>query len=295
MKKTLLWCLLCAAVSLLLAGCGAAQPQAVPTASPAPTPEITATPAPTPPLPELPDAAALEALTPADFDCLVEEYPTARSTYTLTTADGQALDVTLLEGAADGPTIYIVGGVHGNELAGWYAGTLLKQADLKAGRVYLAAPANPWGAENDRRDTADGRDLNRNFPGDAAGNPAQQRAAALWNDITEKAPALVLDLHEARQWNDGSDELGNSIICQDMQPVADVVWGLLEASANGQLHGGALDLFGSPPVGSLNRTLTLEAGIPVITVETSRAEPLPQRVKNQLEITEYVLKNQGLR
>ena len=80
-----------------------------------------------------------------------------------------------------------------------------------------------------------------------------------------------------------------------MQPVADVVWGLLEASANGQLHGGALDLFGSPPVGSLNRTLTLEAGIPVITVETSRAEPLPQRVKNQLEITEYVLKNQGLR
>lgn len=285
MKKTLLWCLLCAAVPLLLAGCGAAQPQAVPTATPAPTP----------PLPELPDAAALEALTPADFDCLVEEYPTARSTYTLTTADGQALDVTLLEGAADGPTIYIVGGVHGDELAGWYAGTLLKQADLKAGRVYLAAPANPWGAENDRRDTADGRDLNRNFPGDAAGNPAQQRAAALWNDITEKAPALVLDLHEARQWNDGSDELGNSIICQDMQPVADVVWGLLEASANGQLHGGALDLFGSPPVGSLNRTLTLEAGIPVITVETSRAEPLPQRVKNQLEITEYVLKNQGLR
>ena len=38
MKKTLLRCLLCAAVPLLLAGCGAAQPQAAPTASPAPTP-----------------------------------------------------------------------------------------------------------------------------------------------------------------------------------------------------------------------------------------------------------------
>ena len=231
MKKILLRCLLCAAVPLLLAGCGAAQPQAAPTASPAPTPEATAAPAP-PPL--------LETLTPADFDCLAAEYPTARSTYDLTTADGQVLEVTLLEGAADGPTIYIVGGVHGDELAGWYAGTLLKQADLKAGRVYLAAPANPWGAEHDRRDTADGRDLNRNFPGDAAGNPAQQRAAALWGDITEKAPALVLDLHEARQWNDGRDELGNSLICQDMQPVADLVWGLLEASADGQLHGSAL-------------------------------------------------------
>ena len=65
MKKTLLRCLLCAAVPLLLAGCGAAQPQAAPTASPAPTPEATAAPAPTPPLPELPDAAALETLTAA--------------------------------------------------------------------------------------------------------------------------------------------------------------------------------------------------------------------------------------
>ena len=62
MKKTLLRCLLCAAVPLLLAGCGAAQPQAAPTASPAPTPEATAAPAPTPPLPELPDTAALETL-----------------------------------------------------------------------------------------------------------------------------------------------------------------------------------------------------------------------------------------
>ena len=122
-----------------------------------------------------------------------------------------------------------------------------------------------------------------------------RRNAAELGREAKKAPALVLDLHEARQWNDGRDELGNSLICQDMQPVADLVWGLLEASADGQLHGSALDLFGSPPVGSLNRTLPLEAGIPVITVETSRVEPLPQRVKNQLEIAEYVLKNQGLR
>ena len=232
----------------------------------------------------------------SDFsECLSPLGDTQREEYPLAEGTGEENTVLVLRGAEDCPSIYIVAGLHGDEEAGWRAGNLLKEADLRAGTVYILSPANRYGAQNGQRKTESDRDLNRNFPGSADGWDAQRIANAIYCDISSKQPDLVLDLHEARQWNDGSDELGNSLICQDMQPVADLVWGLLEASADGQLHGSALDLFGSPPVGSRNRTLTLEAGIPVITVETSRAEPLPQRVKNQLEIAEYVLKNQGLR
>lgn len=41
--------------------------------------------------------------------------------------------------------------------------------------------------------------------------------------------------------------------------------------------------------------MATELGIPVITVETSRGEPLAQRVRNQLELVEYVLEYYGLR
>jgi len=41
--------------------------------------------------------------------------------------------------------------------------------------------------------------------------------------------------------------------------------------------------------------VTEELGIPVITVETLRAEPLAQRVQNQLEMVEFVLEYYEMR
>ena len=118
----------------------------------------------------------------------------------------------------------------------------------------------------------------------------QRISAALYADIQDKQPDLVLDLHEALVHTDDQDNLGNSIICQDMQPIADLVLNLLADSDNGVLPlTEPLDLFGSPPEGSLNRTVTLELGIPVITVETSRQEELGVRVSNQLHVVEYIL------
>lgn len=242
-----------------------------------------------PELPPLERAQELESLTPADFGCMEEEYPTRHSTYTLLPGDELENTVHVLTGQEEGPLIYVVGGTHGDELAGWYAGTLLQGAAIKAGTVCLAAPLNRYGAEHDQRRTKDGWDLNRHFPGDAQGNDAQRIAEALYQDIEEKQPVLVLDLHEARLHTDGRDNLGNSIICQDIQPIADLVLALLEDSASGALDlSHSLDLYGSPPQGSLNAEVTQGLGIPVITVETLRAEALNVRVRNQLCLAEYI-------
>lgn len=243
-------------------------------------------------LPELPDASALEDLAPADFGCMVQPFETDVSTYPLLEGTELELTVTHLRGAEDGDAMYVVGGLHGDELAGWYAGELLKKSDLARGDVYILAPANRYGAQNGQRDTKLGRDLNRNFPGQADGVDARQVAYAIFEDIRAKNPALVLDLHEARTHTDGRDNLGNSIICLDITPIDNLVFELLEQS---DLTTVPLDLFGAPPVGSLNRTVAEQLGIPVLTLETSRDEPISQRVRNQLRVTEFILKWYGLR
>lgn len=238
-----------------------------------------------------------------DFEpCFEKQFETEREEYLLANGTQDGNRVQVLKGKEDGPVIYVVAGVHGDEQAGWRAGNLLKQATLKAGTLYIVSPANTYGAEQDRRKTRDGRDLNRSFPGDPEGQDAERIAAAIYADIQDKAPELVLDLHEARPKADdyeslgyNYDALGNSLICHSLDGVGELVLDALLASEAGELCSGALTLYGSPPAGSLNQTVTEQLGIPVITVETLRAEPLEQRVQNQLELTQFVLDNFGLR
>jgi len=242
-----------------------------------------------PELPALDNAQALEDLTPAQFGCLTKNAPTKCDTYALLPGDELENTVYVLTGEAEGPAVYVVGGTHGDELAGWYAGTLLKKVSICGGTVYIVSPFNQYGAEHDQRETKGGWDLNRHFPGDPAGNEAERMSAALYADIRDKSPELVLDLHEARYHTDGRDNLGGSIICQDMGLIPDLALSLLADSDAGALPvARPLTLYGSPPEGSLNRTVTRELGIPVITVETDRREALSVRVRDQLLVAEYI-------
>lgn len=299
-RRCLALCAAAALAAVLLAGCGGRW-----TGDAAPDPQASAEsvlPAELPgqadgmDLPNLECAEDLESLSPADFGCMAEEYPTQYGAYPLLPGDELENTVYTLTGGEEGPVIYVVGGIHGDELAGWYAGILLQKATLRAGTVYLAAPLNQYGAEQNQRKTKDGWDLNRHFPGDAQGGDADRIAAALYADLAEKNPDLILDLHEAYMYTDGRDNLGNSIICRDIQPIADLVLDLLGDSGTAALPTTrALDLYGSPPAGSLNDTVMRELGIPVITVETSRGETLNLRVYNQIRLVEYILEWYNMR
>ena len=281
---------------LLLAGCAAPEPVPAP---PQPSPAL-------PQAEEPPEAAAYppellprpglepEEWTLDGFPGILEGEAPPGEEYPLLEGTELENSVTVLRGAAEGPALYVVAGVHGDETAGWLAGNLLKQAALKAGTLYILSPANPYGAEQGQRNTRSDRDLNRNFPGDPEGWDAGRMAAAVYADIRDKAPALVLDLHEARVHQGERDNLGNSVICQSLDGVGELVLDILLRSEAGELCASPITLYGSPPEGSVNRTVTLELGIPVITVETCRAEPLAQRVRTHLELAAFVLETCGL-
>ncbi len=99
-----------------------------------------------------------------------------------------------------GPTVSLLGGVHGDELEGVLAVRAvafeLSRIPLR-GTVRWAAPAHPaaWDA-NSRLSPDDGLNLARVFPGAAHGSPTERVAAHLTNTLIEGSN-LLIDLHSA--------------------------------------------------------------------------------------------------
>ena len=209
-----------------------------------------------------------------------------RTTYFLLEGTSLETEVCEIRGKDEGLAVYVVAGIHGDETAGILAAERLKRSRIERGTLYILSTANGYGAENDQRKTEEERDLNRNFPGDPEGWDAERIAAAIYGDIEEKQPAVVLDLHEARAAENGKDALGDSLICQSLDGIGDMVLELLMQTA--------FTLYGSPPSGSINRTVTDELGIPVITVETFRGDEMEVRIEKHLEVTDFVLTYCGL-
>ena len=304
MKKRMLT--LAAAAAMVFTGCAPSAPAA---SAPAQSPAASSAPAVSeqqPNQPEIP--AVLQNKEPdewllEDFEgCFTRIYETQTETYLIGEGTVGENTVHVLRGAEEGPVIYIVAGVHGDEQAGWRAGNLIKDITLKAGTLYIVSPANRYGAQQDQRRTKDERDLNRNFPGSPDGWDGEKIAYAIYSDIEDKMPDMVLDLHEARPKDDdyaslgyNYDALGNSLICYTLDGIGELVLDAILESEMGNLCANPLTLYGTPPSGSVNHTVNTLLGIPAITIETLRSEPLAQRVRNHLELVEFALEHYGMR
>jgi predicted deacylase len=103
-------------------------------------------------------------------------------------------------GDGDGPTVSIVGGVHGDEFEGVVACLRLAEAlaDRRfRGRLRLVPVANEVAHEaSSRSSPLDGRNLARTFPGDPAGEPTERLADALRRHVIDGSD-LLIDLHSA--------------------------------------------------------------------------------------------------
>lgn len=109
-------------------------------------------------------------------------------------------EVRTLHGDSPGPTLALLGGVHGDELEGVLAVRRvvhrLSSMPLR-GRVVWAAPAHPEAWQAYRRvSPSDGLNLARVFPGDAGGQPTERVAAHLTKELISHADFLI-DLHSA--------------------------------------------------------------------------------------------------
>lgn len=209
-------------------------------------------------------------------------------------------DVYKYETNVEGPTIFIMGGIHGDERAGWNAALRLINYEFTRGTIYILPVANVKAAYNTPQPTRHfGQDLNRQFPGNRYGTDTQILAFYIYNVIKEAKPDLVLDLHESRgSYLEEEGYLGNQILLHHGLYNLYVLE-VLDAFNKLDLMKGKLSfrLDGSPPSGSINRTFTENEDIPVFTIETNRgglsinAEtiPLESRIAEQLALVEIIL------
>ena len=224
-----------------------------------------------------------------------EVFEVETSTYKLMEGSLTETEVLHIHSANEGPCVYVVGAVHGDERAAWYAALLLRDATISCGDLYILVPANANGARNLTRYVTGRQDLNRSFPGDPSGNEAERLADAIFNDIADKKPSLVLDLHEAIVLTQDRDFLGSSYIFTDLKGMEDLFFDLLAATGDGDVCHNEFGFNGPGPEGSINATVTKELRIPTITVETFRGFSIERRVYDQLDTVRFVLEYLGMR
>jgi hypothetical protein len=95
--------------------------------------------------------------------------------------------VEVIRSLQDGPAVLLLGGMHGDEVNGV---EIVRRAlaspwmdHLRAGMVIAIPLLNVYGFINARRETPDGKDINRCFPGSSRGSMAARLAAILSRKI----------------------------------------------------------------------------------------------------------------
>lgn len=98
----------------------------------------------------------------------------------------------------EGPTLLVIGGVHGDELNGI---EIIKRAErskmfakIKCGNVIAVPLLNVYGFLNYSRGVPDGKDVNRSFPGTKKGSLASRVAYTFTKEILPHAD-IALDMH----------------------------------------------------------------------------------------------------
>ena len=123
--------------------------------------------------------------------------PDESSRDSFTILEGTEHETTVYETVAprDGPTVFVIGGIHGNEEAGWVAANEIAEWPIESGTLITIPEANPTAIEANSRRGADGTDLNRQFP---TGEPPQTALAeAIWSVVEAYNPDVLIDLHES--------------------------------------------------------------------------------------------------
>jgi predicted deacylase len=170
-----------------------------------------------------------------------------------------SLPLAVLRGMRPGPTVWLSGVIHGDELNGLEISrrilSLLRPRQL-AGTVLAAPIVNVLGMLTGSRYLPDRRDLNRSFPGRAAGSLAARMAHLVMTEIVDRCDAGI-DLHTGSDHRTNLSQVRAQLDDPATRELAEVF------AAPISVHSPSRD-------GSL-RQVCAERGIPVLVYEGGEA------------------------
>lgn len=177
----------------------------------------------------------------------------------LPTGTWMHLPVIVVHGKRPGPTVWVDGAIHGDELNGVavvreLVGAL--DANALAGTLLAVPIVNVFGIMEGSRTLPDGRDLNRSFPGSARGSLAARLAHTFLDRVALKC-TLGVDIHTGSKGRENLPQLRCDLDDPDAQRFARAF------AAPITLHAKVRD-------GSL-RASARKHGIPVLVYEVGEA------------------------
>ncbi len=194
-----------------------------------------------------------------------------------------------------GPKVFIMGGTHGDELAGWKAGLELVNKKDWQGEVMLIPQCSiladtleqryPGIGNNGKYQGVTYQDLNRNFPGKADGTVTEQIANAIITELIKFNPEYAIDLHESRS-SASQGRVGETLIYGNAKKSALLADDIISDFNNKYIQLGENNFCAetNPPLGSFNRYCGVDLNIQSFTIETNRTLKLERRIEQQLQL-----------
>jgi predicted deacylase/putative intracellular protease/amidase len=198
-----------------------------------------------------------------------------------------------------GPTVMVMGGVHGDEPAGAAAADQIRHWPVTRGKLIVVPRANLTALAAGKRLMPGVRtnlaNLNRNFP--AKGEPDAARgelAAELWAFARGQKPAWLVDLHEGvGTRGGGSKSVGSSVIVFPA-PETDAAAAIMLAAVNASItnYTNRFVQLRRPVAGSLARAAGERLGAHAMILETTtRNQPLSKRVRQHRVMVHALLEH----
>ncbi|HEX6988095.1 MAG TPA: succinylglutamate desuccinylase/aspartoacylase family protein [Bacillota bacterium] len=209
---------------------------------------------------------------------------------TILSGTSHATELYVIDSGVPGPTVWISGGVHGSELAGWMAAEEIAEWRVTRGRLVVVPHAFQLAVEQRLRAARGYSDLNRQFPTSSGDSPNGTVARALWEELERYEPDWVFDLHEAlSNRNLDSSSVGQTMIVypnSEINAMAETVIDRINEDLSSTLD---FRMLRYPVQGSLARAAGQFLGANAAIVETSRMYDLDDRIDWHLTLMRYVL------
>lgn len=223
--------------------------------------------------------------------------PASRTSFLLAEGLDSQTECYILDSGQKGPTVFLLAGTHGNEIAGFKAAEMLVDSlEPLTGKVILVPHANQQAIEREQRTAPDGEDMNRSYPGSQEGSDIEKLADEIMSLLREYEPVCVVDMHEGFNFYGVEGSIGNSLVVGYTQSSFTHALDILaQVNENNEDELPDFALEGNAPLGSLNCTASRELGIDAFTIETSQKLPLETRISQQLLFVESILTQYGMK
>lgn len=191
-----------------------------------------------------------------------------------------------------GPTVLIVGGVHGNETAGYKAALKVCNYRPTKGTLLVIPKANVLAIKEKKRVASGQVDLNRAFPSTKSGAAKGTLAKSILEVIKDYNVDWVMDMHEGYDYakNTATPSVGQSLIyypSASTKIIGSRTINTLNKYIN--LNRKKFSLLRPPVKGSLAHAAAVTVGANSYILETCSKENLNTRVNNQLQAANMLL------